>query len=330
MVDAAYTDLYVETQHATIRIMRIPQEELLSFGFRRPHAFLRHVLFAVCGTEGHLFIDSVDSQPIQVDYNSIDIREKYIYISDPATEHAFIDIDGLNDRVTYSRPSPRRAKLRRDIVERDGCCVISHYGPELAEAVHIIPHSKGGEYIWRIVELRSDAYNEDDPPNESDCIENAFLLRPDLHTAFGRGSFAFIKVSPSEFRVPNFSMTCEDIPYVANGSPPPIPPPEKRICVININKISDVRLQWITTGWNLTFSGNDDLPPPSLMLIDFHFGISCYRRWGVNDEFLRQYHEDHYKHIPVFSSVSVDSEDNSENSEADSADDPNDPTYSPL
>ncbi|KAG6834888.1 hypothetical protein H0H93_006637 [Arthromyces matolae] len=294
-MDDAYIDLYIKIQHATSRIMRIPQEELLKFGFKRPHAFLRHVLFAVCGIKGHLFIDGVDSQPVQVDYDSVDIREKYIYISDPGNEPAFIDIDGLNSEVTTSALTPRRLKFHKGVVKRDGVCLITGDPEEVCQAAHIIAHSKGDEYISRVAELRSDPYPDEVHPNEINSVENALLLRGDFHRAFGFGLVAVITV-------PNFSMTCEDIPYVPG--PPPILPPAKRMSIVEIVKTSGDRFPSpIRTGCDLIFTGkqNQDIPPPSTMLLDFHLGLSFYQRWGVLDskDLLRTYHRDHYENIPV-------------------------------
>ncbi|KAG6836972.1 hypothetical protein H0H93_000364 [Arthromyces matolae] len=115
-------------------------------------------------------------------------------------------------------------------------------------------------------------------------------------------------------------MTCEDIPYV--DPPPPIPAPETRICAIEINKISgdQLRLRWITSGWDLIFTGTKvkDIPPPSTMLFDFHFGLSCYKRWGVLDskDFLRTYRRDHYENIPVVYSAFQAPEDDHDDSSA--------------
>ncbi|KAG6836973.1 hypothetical protein H0H93_000365, partial [Arthromyces matolae] len=119
-----------------------------------------------------------------------------------ATDHAFIDIDGLNDKVTSGLQvlTPRRLKLRNAIVKRDGKCLISGFDRGLCKLVHIIPHSKGDEYISRVVQLRSDTYpDEVGPGNEINSVENALLLRADFHRAFGLGFIAFIKVWPFEF-----------------------------------------------------------------------------------------------------------------------------------
>ncbi|KAG6806427.1 hypothetical protein H0H93_003029, partial [Arthromyces matolae] len=72
-------DIYVALDGISLKLLQIPANEIRRFGSQRPNAFLRYVLFTICGKTGDLFVDDADSQPMLVDYDSNEIREKYIY-----------------------------------------------------------------------------------------------------------------------------------------------------------------------------------------------------------------------------------------------------------
>ena len=52
----------------------------------------------------------------------------------------FVDLNGLNDRVTSSSTARRSGEFREQIVQRDGSCVITG---ELAGRCNAAPDSKG-------------------------------------------------------------------------------------------------------------------------------------------------------------------------------------------
>ena len=54
----------------------------------------------------------------------------------------FVDIEGLNDRVTSSIMTRRSGEFRRQIVRRDGSCVITGNARH-CDAAHLIPRAKG-------------------------------------------------------------------------------------------------------------------------------------------------------------------------------------------
>ena len=59
---------------------------------------------------------------------------------------AFVDYDGLNDRITTTEGTGRRSDLRADVVRRDGpACVVTQVEEADCDAAHLIPHSKGDE-----------------------------------------------------------------------------------------------------------------------------------------------------------------------------------------
>jgi hypothetical protein len=63
----------------------------------------------------------------------------------------FVDIEGLNDRVTPSVMTQRRKEFRAQIVQRDGSCVITGHRAMVCDAAHLIPKVKGDEVISSVI-----------------------------------------------------------------------------------------------------------------------------------------------------------------------------------
>jgi len=117
-----------------------------------------------------------------------------------------VDYEGLNDHSTSTDQTPHRHAFRSDVTRRDGnACVVTR-APQLGcDAVHLIPRSKGEEYIAKVIELRSPRDNSALPSNVGiNGVENGMLLRKDLHALLGMGEVAFIKT-------PNYGLRPEDI-----------------------------------------------------------------------------------------------------------------------
>ena len=56
---------------------------------------------------------------------------------------AFVDYQGLNDRITTTEGAPRSGDFRDEIIKRDGpTCVITQVEKDDCDAAHLIPHSK--------------------------------------------------------------------------------------------------------------------------------------------------------------------------------------------
>jgi hypothetical protein len=59
---------------------------------------------------------------------------------------AFVDYEGLNDRITTSDGTSHRIDFRSDVIRRDGhACVVTQVEKDDCDAAHLIPHSKGDE-----------------------------------------------------------------------------------------------------------------------------------------------------------------------------------------
>ena len=67
-------------------------------------------------------------------------------------DYHLADFEGLNDRITSSSFSQRRADFRDGVSTRDDdCCAITALGESDCDAAHIIPRCKGDEVPFRIL-----------------------------------------------------------------------------------------------------------------------------------------------------------------------------------
>lgn len=126
--------------------------------------------------------------------------------------YAYVDYNVLDDRIGSSVQTERRRDLRRDVIERDGpFCVITGELATDSDACHIIPRSKGREvlckflyylsitppqYIQAVIQRRRGCYGGL-PHLQIDSInsaENGIMLFKGLHSKFGRGAVALLKV----------------------------------------------------------------------------------------------------------------------------------------
>ena len=139
--------------------LSIPPSDVARLSIR-PLKWLRFVTFTICGARGDLSTNP-NGPPINYDTVLADIAEVYHYTPDgepsfiraacnatyAATgEMAFIDFQGMSDRITSSVQTQRRSKFRQAVIERDGpYCVFTRWEAESCDATHIIPRCKGNE-----------------------------------------------------------------------------------------------------------------------------------------------------------------------------------------
>ncbi|KAI0288224.1 hypothetical protein BC826DRAFT_971745 [Russula brevipes] len=308
-------------QEAPIPILSIPRsdvERLAAFPFR----WLRYLMFTICGARGD--ICTINGPVTPVDYDETEIADDantYYYllfpriavhsVSTSLEACAFIDSEGLNDRITATVRTARLYRFRRNIIRRDGpACVVSHERKEDCDTVHLIPRSKGDEYIARVIELRSQAPRDD---IGIDDRRNGVLLRKDLHSKLGRGEVAFIKTTTT----PNSVLRPQDIKRFARCDP----------------RQDYITLQWLkkpdyydpASLADYQTRGNVAPPLPSVAVqmsmhsseakkarchlpssLDYAYGVAAYKCWrsrvhvgnGGIPEVINNYRSDHYSHIP--------------------------------
>ncbi|KDQ07698.1 hypothetical protein BOTBODRAFT_192252 [Botryobasidium botryosum FD-172 SS1] len=232
----------------------------------RPFKWLRFVLFAICGVKGDLYLAPGGEM---VDYQSTLAQEfqagDYYYI--PNGSYNFIDPKAINGRHT-SIETVRRADFRDEIIARDGhqCPFSVEYTPEtMCDSAHIIPHSKGSNYLIVLVQSRKHLYGIVDTTTLGtygiDSTENGLFMRAGIHRAFTHAICGFLQT-------PNFALATEDIPY-----PDDTPMPHAR-CTLQF-----FEHQGAVASCDARFRGTGVLQPWSLFL-DFMYGAAVFHKWA--------------------------------------------------
>ncbi|KIJ97454.1 hypothetical protein K443DRAFT_9872 [Laccaria amethystina LaAM-08-1] len=120
---------------------------------------------------------------------------------------SLIDFHAIDDRVTPSAQTLRSSTFRSDAMVRDGpACVFTFTEGSLCEAAHLLPKSKGDEYIEFVLQDLQHLYdlNKEFVDLGVDSVENGTFLSPGWHKIIGAGSSAFLKT-------PNFALQPADI-----------------------------------------------------------------------------------------------------------------------
>ncbi|KAH9965169.1 hypothetical protein BC827DRAFT_1126222 [Russula dissimulans] len=270
-----------------------------------PFRWIRYVVFAVSGARGDL---STTPRGPPVDYDRTDFADdENTYYYWPSEDYAFVDYKGLNDRVTSTVHTARGSSFRESILRRDGrACVVTQAEKEDCDAVHLIPRSKGDDYIAKVLQLR---FPRDNSAPLSDVgidnIVNGMLLAKTLHSQLGRGVLAFIKT-------PNYGLRPEDIRKFPRGSSRP-----DYITLHWLKKPQDYNPTLLATLQNggigpataLALGANVDAlfqgeggSLPSTVILDYAYGVAAYQTWrserGDVSDAIRAYREAHYEKIP--------------------------------
>ncbi|KAJ7710961.1 hypothetical protein B0H17DRAFT_1027931 [Mycena rosella] len=242
--------------------LEIPGPELARFSLR-PIKWLRYLGWCIYGQPGWLSTTpgglevAGDAQP-DVDY---------YYVSNlPAR---FIDVNAIDDRTSNSsQHNQRPASFRQDLIDRDTACIITEAPPNDCTACHILPHSKGDEYISCLSSLRAD--QDDFPVVEIGDIRNGLLLYNGLHRPFGDGEIAFL-LTPNPYLLP------EDIPSDAPSTAPP-PPDTARLTLQHIVPQMAPNLIIAPHNRDVRLSPTD--MRPSAYLLHFFYACAILKRWG--------------------------------------------------
>ncbi|KAH8995966.1 hypothetical protein EDB92DRAFT_1844190 [Lactarius akahatsu] len=178
-------EIYLNVDGSQFSFLSIPLDDVRRLSIS-PFKWLRYILHCICGACGDL--SALQGGP-PVDYDSTKLADDIIYFYEPSRQCIFVDYEGLNDSMTSTDQTPRRDNFRREILARDGLF-----------CVHIIPRSKGDEYILKV--------DENTPPEiRINGVENGVFLAKSLHAKLGTGEVAFLKT-------PNYGLDSTDIPRV--------------------------------------------------------------------------------------------------------------------
>ncbi|KAI0284487.1 hypothetical protein BC826DRAFT_156395 [Russula brevipes] len=267
----------------------VPLEDIGRLSLR-PLKWLRIVTFAALGVKGHLY-DAPRGNV--VDYGNVslaDLADNHYF--SPEGEYHLVDPHGINDRITTSSfLTHRRFDFRCAVALRDGDhCAVTRGSDYVCDAAHVIRHSKGDEYIQRVIADRRVLYEDEDPEIFSmdiNSTQNGILLRKDLHSKFGLGASQFLKT-------PNFALDPADIPRFETGTMP-----ASRVTLQHIvpaGGLDPVRERDVTADWS------SPLAPPS-MLLDFMYGIAVIKRWAADRlrQMLDERYNERFKDIPPVS-----------------------------
>ncbi|KAH9953559.1 hypothetical protein BGW80DRAFT_1192203 [Lactifluus volemus] len=304
-----------------------------------PFRWLRYVMFAISGARGDL---STTLEGPYVDYDRTkfaDDENRCYYW--PSEDCAFIDYEGLNDRLTSTAPKRRRSGFRRDLIRRDGpSCVITEVPKAHCEAAHLIPRSKGDEYIARVLQLRSPGDNS--APLEGvriDDARNRMLLADTLHSMLGTGDIAFIKT-------PNYGLDPKHIRRIQRGDTRPdyitlhwLKGPHKYDPTL-LATIQTLQVGAVDPGVAFALGANIDAlfqgeggSPPSTVILDYIYGVAAFNAWQKEHdgdfEPMTQYREENYINITPLDSDTDDAMEPEDEPLGDETDDPNDETYDP-
>ena len=157
----AEIEIFLSIDETQISFLSIPRSDIERLAVS-PFQWIRYVMFAICGARGDL---STAPDGPAVDYENTEIANddniyyyrpsgKLFFVCEIAVHSvstspgrcAFVDYEGLNDQITTTEGTPRRAHFRNDVVRRDGpACVVTEAGSLDCVAAHLIPHSKGDE-----------------------------------------------------------------------------------------------------------------------------------------------------------------------------------------
>ena len=92
-------------------------------------------------------------------HTTIGLRVSFLFVCEIAVHSvstssdrcAFVDHEGLNDRITTTEGTTGLRSFRADIIRRDGpACVVTQIEEDHCDAAHLIPHSRGDEVRFMV------------------------------------------------------------------------------------------------------------------------------------------------------------------------------------
>ncbi|KDQ16151.1 hypothetical protein BOTBODRAFT_54259 [Botryobasidium botryosum FD-172 SS1] len=262
--------LHIEVQdNSWPLVLSVPLTDIWGL-CHRPLKWLRFVSYAICGAEGDISMTRGGST---VDYENTlaDAFQAGHYYYNTRGPRYFIDPEVAQDKHS-SVYTPRRQNFRTRIAQRDGRqCLFSPVSWDYCEAAHIIPHSKGHNYIMALAAGRGTLYgvNGDALGHGIDSIQNGLLMNNILHTAFGKNHCVILKT-------PNFALRTDDIPYLPDSD----------------GVASDARctLQFFHKAQSFPDHNRDARPSgpedhqPWSLFTDFTYGATVFQKWAAGED----------------------------------------------
>ncbi|KAH0826930.1 hypothetical protein J3R83DRAFT_4536 [Lanmaoa asiatica] len=316
--------------------------EMLS---NRPFCWLRYIMFSICGARGDLF-RTLGATDVPVDYNTSLADLPAVVYYKPSGDCTFVDYQGLNDRITSTERTSRRESFRRDVLLRDGSCVVTGRNAHACDAAHLIPRSKGDEYIARVVQKRSHLYTPPPSITGIDDTQNGLLLDKALHWRLGVGEVAFLKtpnygLEPTDIKRVDLGPECMDHITLQQLEKPKGYNPTLFASLIEMTEWEpdlDVALAF-GAHLDVQFRGplppsQGSLPPPALIL-NYVYGVAAYNRWRSRQDgdevnaAMEKYRSANYEDILPLRRQIDDDDPSSEQSDDRSSDNPEDADWTP-
>ncbi|KAH0826894.1 hypothetical protein J3R83DRAFT_4447 [Lanmaoa asiatica] len=304
----------------------------------RPFRWLRYIMFSICGARGDLF-RTLGATDVPVDYNTSLADLPAVVYYKPSGDCTFVDYQGLNDRITSTERTSRRESFRRDVLLRDGSCVVTREDAGDCDAAHLIPRSKGDEYIARVVQKRSHLYTPPPSITGIDDTQNGLLLNKLLHSRLGRGRIAFLKtpnygLEPTDIKRIDLGPECMDHITLQQLEKPEGNNPEASTLPFLLNLIGGNAATALTLGAHLDVQFRGQLPPsqgslpPPALILDYVYGVAAYNRWRSRQDgdevnaAMEEYRSANYEDILPLRRRIDDDNPSSEQSDDSSSDNP--------
>ncbi|KAK0187359.1 hypothetical protein F5146DRAFT_1209950, partial [Armillaria mellea] len=286
MTDFAAVNIHLSYHNAQVLTLSIPIVDIKRLSIR-PLKWLRYVAFTVFGATGHLAL-TADGSAVEdenITWESQDrLCEDYYYI--PDGELHLVDHQCFNDQTTSSTTESPHPSFHQSIIQHDGDhCVFTRDNLSVSKAIHLLPKSKGDEYIQRVHQDRCQAYSglpssilEFESPilKSINCVKNGIFVRNDLHKKFANGKIAFLKTL-------NVALNPEDIPRVEEGDIP--------TSCITLQHIELPEGLYPVLQCDALITGSSN-PPISAIILNYVYGIATFKCWsrGLNVEKMMQEH----------------------------------------
>ncbi|EMD34178.1 hypothetical protein CERSUDRAFT_125854 [Gelatoporia subvermispora B] len=269
--------------------LHIPIQDALQL-CTRPLKYLRYLAWVVLHLEGKITCNSVE-----VDEEKGTFEDQQTYRFEPGPLRSWDDARPINAEIADRRSSSatnssRLHEFADNLRERDISCVFTGY--TFAEAMHIVPFSKGNEWLERLVGGRfpGRSTNEGEDLGELDInhVSNGFLTFSGIHMCTDRRVAAVIVT-------PNRVLSCDDIP-------PSLPRLFERPTGIEYPTGIRYTFQWLhATGRSndelravpnnsdAAFNSASEQRRPSPFLLECMYAATVVKFWGLHPDRLRMH-----------------------------------------
>ncbi|PVF97562.1 hypothetical protein CPB86DRAFT_815430 [Serendipita vermifera] len=281
MADGDIT-LWLQIVGEWVPVLCIPREVVMNFT-TWPVRWILYLGFALYGRKGILTEGPNSGEVKDYELDGVNcLKMHYFYYSEEP--HALLDPDVLNNRLSsvQAGPAEGRSLLSKAVRRRDAKCPVTGLGSRSCDAVHIVPHAKGSDYIRLLSEFRGDGSQP--ILHDIDDYRNGFLLSKLLHSLFDHSELGFL-------RTPNFALRRDDVPATNHSNA------LAQRAGSGISKTSTtLTLQYFCRDYqtdhlqSMHAANNKDLKAtwrqssqPCDFLLDMAYGAIALKHWGLKE-----------------------------------------------